>query len=105
MKTATALAVLLALSAAPAAAACYGGPAFQTCHEPYRDGDTAKGSAGITTLRGYNAQPGLERSETAAASSHQARSTANARGSAPIDRGTPHHQSFFYVCTPYRGCS
>ncbi|HEX6840556.1 MAG TPA: hypothetical protein VF113_03475 [Stellaceae bacterium] len=105
MKTAIALAGLVALFASSANAACYGGPAVQTCHEPYREGDTVDGSAGITTMRGYNAQHGVEWNEAATGSSNQSPRKASAHGSARIDRTAPRHQSFFYVCTPYRGCS
>ena len=105
MKTAIALAGLVALFASPVTAACYGGPAVQTCHEPYRDSDTVDGSAGITTMRGYTAQHGVEGNEAATNSGNQPRRNANAQASARIDRTARRHQSFFYVCTPYRGCS
>jgi len=101
MRTAMALAGLIALLASPATAACYGGPAAQTCNETYRDGDT---SAGITTMRGYSAESGVARSETLAGSS-ASRSKADRRVSARSDRSAPRQRSSFYVCTPYRGCS
>jgi hypothetical protein len=105
MKTAIALAGLVALVTSPATAACYGGPAVQTCHEPYRASDTVSGSAGVTTMRGYTAQHGVEWNEAVTGSSEPPRRKAGGHGSARIDRSAPHHQSFFYVCTPYRGCS
>lgn len=105
MKTAIALAGLVALLAAPATAACYGGPAVQTCHEPHGDGDTVSGAAGITTMRGYTAQHGVEWREAVTASSNQPHSKASGHGSARINRTAPHQPSFFYVCTPYRGCT
>jgi hypothetical protein len=96
-----ALAGLIALLASPATAACYGGPAAQTCNETYRDSDA---SAGVTTLRGYSAESGVERSEPLAGSS-ASHGKADRRVSARSDRAAPRHRSSFYVCTPYRGCS
>ena len=105
MKTAIALVGLVALFTSPAAAGCYGGPAVQTCHEPYGDSDTVNGAAGVTTMRSYTAPHGVEWREAVTASSNQPHSKASGHGSARIDRTAPRHQSFFYVCTPYRGCT
>jgi len=102
MRTAIALAGLLALATSPVTAACYGGPASQACGEAYRDGAAADGAAGVTTLRGYDAEHGVARAE---ASSDRTRRKVSARGSAPITHATPRRRSFFYVCAPYRGCT
>jgi hypothetical protein len=104
MKNAIALAGLFVMIMSPATAACYGGPAFQTCNALDRDSDTAD-SAGVTTMRGYNAQHGIEWNEAISDSRNKTHGEATSHGSARANRTTPQHQTFFYVCTPYRGCS
>ncbi len=103
MKNALALAALVALVTSPAAAACYGGPAFQTCNDQYVNSDS---SAGITTMRGYNAQSGSRRSETVAPSGNMDTYAimTKGHGTTRTHHEEPRRQSLFYTCTPYRGC-
>jgi hypothetical protein len=100
MKNALAFAVLLALATSPAAAACYGGPALQTCHDV--DGDR---STGITTMRGYNAQSGSRWNETVKRPGKVLnRVVTNGHRSAQTNQAEPDRQARFYTCTPYSGC-
>ncbi|HKW53210.1 MAG TPA: hypothetical protein VJO12_05935 [Stellaceae bacterium] len=100
MKNALALAALLALVTSPATAACYGGPAVQTCND--LDGDR---STGITTMRGYNAQSGSRWNETVTRPRKMTDSVmTNGHGSAHTNQTESRRQELLYTCTPYGGC-
>ena len=100
MKNALALAVLLALATSPAAAACYGGPAVQSCND--LDGDRA---SGVTTMRGYNAQWGSRWNETVTRPRKMPNSViTNGHGRAQTSQTESRRQARFYTCTPYGGC-
>jgi hypothetical protein len=107
MRNVLALAALLALAAPSAGAACYGGPAVQDCHDPYGNGDTNHRIAGITTMRGYDAQAADQQTKPIAASGKMDTQAimAKAHGGTRSSRAEPPRRSlFFYTCTPYRGC-